>query len=121
MWKIKSTLVESICLAAKNIYPQEFLALIGGDPDNNVIEELVVVQAIYGEKFSSLRRDLIPFDSRIIGTVHSHPSYHLRAYRCDLVSFPKLGKVHLIIGLPFELSSLKLFDNKGQVLEYEVI
>ena len=121
MWRIKRELVESICEAAQNTYPQEFLALIGGDPDNNLIEELVMVPAIYGEKFSSLRRDLIPLDFSIIGTVHSHPSRHLRASRGDLVAFPKLGQVHLIIGLPFDLSSLKLFDNKGKELEYEVI
>ena len=121
MWKIKSELVESICTASQNTYPQEFLALIGGDWDKETIDELVVVPAIYGESFSSLRRDLVPLDFRIMGTVHSHPSRHGWASRGDLVSFPKLGKIHLIIAYPFDPNSLRLFNNKGEELEYEVI
>lgn len=121
MWKLKSYVAESIISAARQTYPDEFLALLGGKRDEKVIEEIVVVPAVYGKNFSYLRNDLIPFDSTILGSVHSHPGYSNMASANDLISFPKMGEIHIIISYPFTINSMRLFDLKGRDLVFEVI
>ncbi|MBI4210513.1 MAG: Mov34/MPN/PAD-1 family protein [Candidatus Diapherotrites archaeon] len=119
MHRIKRQVLESIIMAAKNVYPLEFFSMLGGR--NKVIEELVVVPATYGESFSSYRLDLVPFDSSIIGTVHSHPSEENYPSDADLESFSKFGEVHLIIGHPYNFNTVRAFDNKGRHVTLRVV
>ena len=120
MWKIKRNVLDSVKLAAANVYPDEFLALLGGDKEKKVIDEMVVPQAIYGRNFSSLRLDLVPFDGKILGSIHSHPSQPLPSHG-DLVSFSRLGVVHGILGYPFTDDDIKFFDSKGKELKYQIV
>ena len=119
MYKIKESVVESIMIAAKNVYPLEFFSMLGGK--NKTIEELVVVPADFGKDFSSYRLDLVPFDRSIIGTIHSHPSAYTHPSAADLHSFEKFGEIHLIIGYPYTLNTIRAFDNKGKKVALEVI
>lgn len=119
MHKIKKATIDSIIMAAKKVYPEEFFSMLGGE--NNIIKELVVVPAIYGENYSSYRLDMVPYDNTIIGTVHSHPNNSNEPSDADLLSFAKTGKVHLIIAYPYELNTIRAFDNKGRDIEIEVI
>jgi len=121
MWQIKKNLFESILIAAKSNYPNEFLALLGGKRNEKLLEELVVIPAVYGKDFSFLQSNLIPVDFSILGSVHSHPSYSFKASSEDLISFPRMGEVHLIIAQPFNDSSFALYDSKGHVLQTKII
>jgi proteasome lid subunit RPN8/RPN11 len=118
--KISKNLVESIQEAAKSAFPNEFLALVGVN-DKGVLSELVVLPAVYGKTFSLLQTHLIPVDSKIVGSVHSHPSSNNFPSKGDLRTFPALGVVHLIISKPFTLKELKCFDSKGNKKEFEVV
>ena len=120
MPKIKQATLESIIIAAQNTYPDEFIALLGADK-KKVIKELVILPSTYGSTFSSIRRDLVPFDSSIVGSVHSHPSHSNRPSSGDLKAFPGMGEVHLIICMPFDLNSIKAYDVKGNELEIEAV
>jgi len=120
LWKIKRQVIESIELAAQNTYPNEFLALLGGSKEEKVIDEIVVVPATYGPTYSFLRSDLVPFDDRILGSIHSHPR-RPQPSRGDVIAFPRMGIVHAIIAYPFDVNSLKLFDARGKELKYEII
>ena len=119
MYQIKRLTIESIIIAAKNTYPLEFFSMLGGKNKTN--EELVVVPATFGENYSSYRPDLIPFDQAIIGTIHSHPSIYNHPSEADLDSFEKFGQVHLIISYPYELNTVRAFDNKGKKITLKVI
>ena len=119
MYRIKQVVLESIILAAKNVYPNEFFSMLGGK--NRTIKELVVVPATYGKDFSSYRLDLVPFDREIIGTIHSHPSIYNHPSNADLDSFGKSGEVHLIISYPYDFNTIKAFDNKGRKISLQVI
>jgi len=119
MFKIKKEVVESIIIAAKNVYPDEFFSMLGGE--NKVIEELVVVPATYGKNFSSYRQDLIPIDKKIIGSVHSHPSVYNHPSKADLSSFRRTGQVHIIISYPYDLNTIRTFDNKGNSVQLNVV
>jgi len=120
MVKIKSGTLEAIALAAQNVYPDEFIALLGSRK-KGIIDEFVVLPATFGESFSSLRMDLLPFDKSIVGSVHSHPSRSARPSQGDLLAFPAMGEIHLIIAYPFSLGSARAFDAKGKELVLEVL
>tara|TARA_Y100000310_G_scaffold208819_1_gene209412 strand:- start:1139 stop:1492 length:354 start_codon:yes stop_codon:yes gene_type:complete len=116
---IKKEVVESIIMAARNVYPDEFFSMLGGT--SKLIEELVIVPATYGKNFSSFRSDLIPFDKKIIGTIHSHPSVYNHPSKADLDAFRKFGNIHIIISHPYDLNTIRAFDNKGNQEQLKVI
>ena len=119
--KIKKSTLESICSAARNVYPNEFIALLGSSKRNGTIDELVVLPATFGEDFSSIRFDLLPFDSSIAGSVHSHPDSDARPSSADLQVFKETGETHLIIAHPFSFSSTRAFGANGKALKIEVV
>lgn len=121
MFKIKRATIESIIIAARNTYPDEFLALIGDGGNSGVIDELVVLPATYGKNFASLRTDLVPFDSSVKGSVHSHPSINNFPSAADLNIFPALGEIHLIIAYPFNYDTLRASDIKGREIKFEIV
>ncbi len=117
----KRKTLESIAEAAKNVFPKEFIALLGSKNKNSIIDELVVTPATFGDSFSSVYLDLLPFDKSIVGSVHSHPSDNNWPSSADKRFFKKTGKIHLIICLPFNISSIRAFDAEGKEVEIEVV
>lgn len=113
--------MEDLLLAARNTYPNEFFALLGGDKKGSVIDEFVVVPAVYGKNFAMVHTNLVPFDMRVLGSVHSHPSRNWRPSGADLSSFGKFGGINLIIAYPFDINSVRAFDIEGRKLEIEVL
>ncbi|MEW6294755.1 MAG: Mov34/MPN/PAD-1 family protein [Candidatus Diapherotrites archaeon] len=120
MIKIRLAVIESIVMASQNTFPDEFISLLGVDREG-IISELVVLPAVFGSNFSSVRMDLVPFDRKVIGSIHSHPSHNNRPSQGDLHVFSRMGKVHFIICMPFNLNSLKAYNVKGLELPFEVI
>ncbi|MBU2100781.1 Mov34/MPN/PAD-1 family protein [Candidatus Micrarchaeota archaeon] len=120
MHKIKKIVLQSICIAAQRVYPNEFISMLGKNEKEEVFE-LVMLPAVYGRNFSSIRTDLIPFDKNIVGTIHSHPSKNNNPSSADLNVFSRLGKIHLIICWPFNLEDIKAFNEQGKKIELEVV
>ena len=121
MIKIRRGVLEDLCEAAKNTYPNEFLAMLGSTKKNEVIDEYVVVPATYGKMHATVRLDLVPVDFQVVGLVHSHPSYSNAPSQADLNVFKKTGKIHLIIAFPFNITTCRLCDLNGKELEWKVI
>src|SRR3989338_3226510 len=115
-FRFKKELLEALCDACRKVYPNEFLALLGVKKDKTLVEEFVAVPAEFGRNFSSYRLDLLPIDSSIVGSIHSHPSASANPSIQDLKVFAR-GKVNLIIAFPFDLKTIKAFDNYGKELE----
>jgi len=119
IYGIKRGTLESIVIAARNVYPQEFFSMLGGK--NKTIEELVVIPAVFGDDFASYSLEHVPIDRSIIGTVHSHPSQYSHPSDADLESFGKFGEVHLIIAHPYDFNTIRAFDNKGKKIILKVV
>ena len=119
--KISVKVAEDICKASKNVFPNEFISLVGSRGKNGIIDELVVVPAIFGEFHSIIYSHLIPFDSRIMGTVHSHPTESNYPSDSDFQSFRKLGKIHIIICRPFSLYDMRAFESNGRKMQIEIV
>jgi proteasome lid subunit RPN8/RPN11 len=113
MVEIKKATLEALLLAAKNTFPDEFIALLSSAAGGNAIDEFVLLPATYGKDFSSIRLDLAPYDKNVRGSVHSHPGPYARPSRADLRAFRAMGKIHLIIAAPFNLQSVKAFNAAG--------
>ncbi|MFH1239989.1 MAG: Mov34/MPN/PAD-1 family protein [Candidatus Diapherotrites archaeon] len=121
MIKIKSATVETIINSARNVYPNEFIALLGASGTDKVIDELVMVPATYGRNYSSIKTWLVPFDRSIMGSIHSHPGIRNSPSQGDLRAFAKFGNIHFIISYPYNLESLRVFNVRGNELEFEVV
>ena len=72
---IERKCLEMIKQSAKEMHPREFLALLSVGNKKDVISEIVLApQMLYGRRQATFNIYMIPFDRRIVGTVHSHPS-----------------------------------------------
>lgn len=120
MIQIKRHVIETIIEAAKSTHPKEFFALLGST-DGKVIDELIIVPAVYGYGHTLIKAGLIPVDFNIAGSVHSHPGKVNMPSNADLHSFPGFGRIHLIIAWPFNINTIKAFDSTGNELEWKVI
>ena len=121
MIKIKSATIETIINSARNVYPNEFIALLGVSGKEDVIDEIVMVPATYGRNYSAIKTWLVPFDRSIVGSIHSHPGVGNSPSKADLRAFAKFGDIHFIISYPYNLESLKVFNVRGNALEFEVV
>lgn len=121
MASAKREAIEAFLEAAKNAFPNEFIGLLAGNKEKNIVEELVVVPAIFGENFSSIYTHLVPFDSTLMGTAHSHPSRSNNPSIQDLAAFSKTGTIHLIACYPYMTGNVKAFDGQGRKIELKII
>jgi len=120
MIRVKRATLEGILEAARNTYPNEFFALLGSSHRSNVIDEVIVVPAVYGKTHALVKSWLKPVDFSIMGSVHSHPGPSNRPSKADLHSFPSFGRIHFIISYPFNLESASAYDSTGKKLEWAV-
>jgi len=121
MYLVKKDAADMVMHAAKNAYPKEFIGLLGSRMENNIIDELILIPAVYGENSSFIYSEYKPIERNIIGSVHSHPCPSNSPSAEDIHSFPKFGKIHLIIAYPFNINNIKMFDNKGKEIKFKVV
>jgi proteasome lid subunit RPN8/RPN11 len=121
MYKIQKEVADSIIEAARNSYPDEFIAMLGGVRGEKVIDELIIVPAVYGEGFTMIYSHLVPFDVRMLGTVHSHPSPANYPSNQDLATFERMGEIHIIIGHPYTYETIRAFDRNGKDVKLAVV
>ncbi|MBS3061204.1 MAG: Mov34/MPN/PAD-1 family protein [Candidatus Diapherotrites archaeon] len=120
-WKIKHTVVHAILESAKHTYPDEFIALLGGNNKEQTITELVILPAIFGSEHAELRTDLLPFNANTVGSIHSHPGYSNRPSPEDLDTFAELGPIHLIVCEPFTEHNMAAYDQNGRKIQLQIV
>ena len=122
-WKIKRKCLDLILECAKSSYPNEFGGLLRVDLDrkDTIIELIMLPGTISGEAHAIFKLHMLPIDFSIVGTVHSHPSYSARPSGADLQLFRKHGKVHIISASPYDTTSWKAYNQKGDEIEMKVI
>ncbi len=119
---IKEGLIYDIIQAAKNNYPNEFVALLGGYIKNKkLIIDSLIYQESYNSRRSVLMRMNLPLLHGTFGSVHSHPSYSNRPSDADLRFFNKRGFVHLIICQPYNFENIEAYSNNGERLNFKII
>jgi proteasome lid subunit RPN8/RPN11 len=107
--------------AAKSTYPDEFIALLRDDDQKTITHILVLPRSVYGQGFSSIDFYMLPMFSHSCGSIHSHPAPDARPSRGDKMFFARLGRVHIIMGYPYEEKDARAYDREGKEIELVVI
>jgi len=118
--KIKLNVIDSMLTYAFSSHPRESILLLRGKIKKNTIEiESVMIPplSIHGESFSSFPMHMLPLDSSIIGTAHSHPSGLVKPSLEDLLNC--YGMVMAIVGYPYQYErDIKMFNKEGDELSF---
>lgn len=120
VWGIDEAVIDTINEAARNSFPNEFVAVLRAE--KGIITEILLLPGtISGEQSGLLRLHMLPIDFSVVGTVHSHPSFSNLPSEADIQMFSRFGYVHLITCAPFNMNSWKAYDRNGNVFDLEVI
>ncbi|MBI2444773.1 hypothetical protein HYV43_00085 [Candidatus Micrarchaeota archaeon] len=123
---IRKTALLSALQGAKNMHPDEFIALFRGENAADgqlVLTELIIPPFATGdEDSSSYSPYFIPANSREKASFHSHPDPDT-AYPSDedLYYFSKESGIHFIACWPFRLQDVACFDADGIEIAFTIV
>jgi len=118
--KVKKEMMLEILEAIKNTHPYEFFAFLKQNK-KQIIDQYIIVPYFYQtENAVSYRTDLLPFDENIIGTIHSQPGI-AKPSKTDLITFRKLGKVHFIVGYPYNINNIYAYNYEGKPIAFKLV
>ena len=117
---IRQELLSLLLELGRNSHPNEFVALLR--ERDGIIEEMNILPGTTaGENSASLLFDMMPLDTHLAGSAHSHPNGVLRPSITDVNFFPRAGRYHLIISYPYRESDWQCFTADGNPHTIEVI
>ena len=117
---IRQDLLTLLLAMGRENHPNEFAGIIR--EQDGVMEELNLLPGTIGrEDSASLFYDMMPLDTHVAGSAHSHPNGAIIPSDADLNFFPRTGRYHLIIGYPYRKNDWRCFTADGQPCELEVI
>jgi proteasome lid subunit RPN8/RPN11 len=105
---------------AKESHPNEFVALLR-ERDGFIDEVNLLPGTTAGEDSARMLFDMMPLDTHLAGSAHSHPSGAIRPSNADVNFFPRTGKYHLIIGFPYSENDWKCFTADGEPYVMDVV
>lgn len=112
--------IDGLNESARSCYPKEFLCMVR--QEDGIVNEMVMLPGtVFGDQHSFLNDWMSPIDYTLAGTAHSHPGYSNQASDQDLSLFSNMGGVHFITCQPYDRSSWRAYNSKGQILNLEVI
>jgi proteasome lid subunit RPN8/RPN11 len=117
---IRKDLLSLLLEIGRETHPNEFAALLR--EKDGIIHELDLLPGTVGrEDSASLALDMMPLDTHVTGSAHSHPNGVLRPSDADIRFFPRTGRYHLIIGFPYGEGNWRCFGSDGRPETLEVI
>jgi proteasome lid subunit RPN8/RPN11 len=117
---IRQDLLSLLLQMGRENHPNEFAGVIR--ESDGVMEELNLLPGTIGrEDSASIFYDMMPLDTHVAGSAHSHPNGVIRPSDADLNFFPRTGRYHLIIGYPYRKNDWRCFTADGQPFNLEVI
>lgn len=117
---IRKDLLTLLLRMGRENHPNEFVALIR-ERDGIMDEVNLLPGTVAGEDSAALMYDMMPLDTHVAGSVHSHPNGVLLPSDADVSFFPRTGRYHLIIGYPYRRENWCCFTASGMPCELEVI
>ena len=120
--RVDREVLESVIYYSKKAYPNEFLAFFDGEIKDKIlyITGLLFVPGETCETGAVVHTELIPMNTKYMGSVHSHPGPSAMPSDADLVTFSKHGYFHMIVCLPYSLQTFKSYDRYGQYMDYTI-
>lgn len=120
--RVDREVLESVIYYSKQAYPNEFLAFFDGQIVDNIlyITSLIFLPGETCETGAVVHTEMMPMNTKYLGSVHSHPGPSAMPSAADLKTFSKNGYFHMIVCLPYSLETFKSYDRYGEPLEYTV-
>ena len=120
--RVDREVLQSVIYYSKKSYPNEFLAFFDGEIKDKVlyITGLIFLPSERSQTSAIIHTELIPMNTKYMGSVHSHPGPSARPSDADLRTFSKYGYFHMIVCLPYSLETFKSYDRYGQPMDYTV-
>ncbi len=116
---IRLQVLEAVMEASKSSIPNEFAAGLRASGDT--IYELTIIPGTKSNFHSAnFNYHGILGDFSTVGTVHSHPSGNRTPSVPDLRLFSSVGRVHIIVGYPFDVTSWTAYDKRGSQIALTV-
>ena len=118
--RVDREVLESVIYYSKKAYPNEFLAFFDGKIKDKIlyITGLIFLPGETCETGAVIHTELMPMNTKYMGSVHSHPGPSARPSDADLKTFSKNGYFHMIVCLPYSLETFKSYDRYGQHMDY---
>lgn len=117
--KIAKDTLKFILEASKSSSPREFAAMLSAEGD--VITDVFILPGTEaGEESAVMQLFMLP-NIPTIGTVHSHPTEDAAPSKEDLELFDRNGRFHIIAASPYDTSSWKCYNSRGEVVGLEVV
>ncbi len=117
---ITERLLRMILETSKDSYPNEFAA--GMREIDGIISELIMVPGtVTSHHKALLQLHHLPIDYSMVGIVHSHPSPNIHPSQNDMIMFGKYGRVHIIVGMPYDMNCWQAYDYNGKEIELSVL
>jgi proteasome lid subunit RPN8/RPN11 len=117
---IRKDLLSLLLQMGRESHPNEFVAVLR-ERDGIMDEVNLLPGTVAGEDSAALLYDMMPLDTHVAGSAHSHPNGVLRPSNADVNFFPRTGRYHLIIGSPYKKDNWRCFTADGEPCELEVI
>lgn len=120
--RVDREVLESVIYYSKKAYPNEFLAFFDGVIKDKVlyITSLIFVPGETCETGAVVHTELIPMNTKYLGSVHSHPGPSASPSSADLKTFSKNGYFHMIVCLPYSFETFKAYDRYGNPSDYSI-
>ncbi|MFB6163434.1 MAG: Mov34/MPN/PAD-1 family protein [Halococcoides sp.] len=115
--------------ASRDSHPDEYMGLLRGDAaqklgldrEGTVLTDVLVIPGTETNPTSAtVKTHMVPNDTRAAGSIHSHPNGVLRPSAADRAAFGR-GRVHIIVGAPYDRDDWQAFDREGEPIEVPVV
>ncbi len=117
---IRQDLLTLLLRMGRENHPNEFAAIL--IEEDGIIEELNLLPGTVGrEDSASVFYDMMPLDTHVAGSAHSHPAGAILPSDADLNFFPRTGRYHIIVGYPYRKNDWRCFTTDGEPYALEVI
>jgi proteasome lid subunit RPN8/RPN11 len=117
---IRAGVVQVLLEMGLRAHPHEFASLLR--EENGVIHEVDLLPGtLGGEHHATMHLDMMPLDTHVAGSAHSHPNGLLRPSSADLAFFSRAGRYHIIVGYPYHQENWRCFLTDGRPYVLEVM
>lgn len=120
--RVDREVLESVLYYSKKSYPNEFLAFFDGEIKDKIlyITGLIFLPGETCETGAVIHTEMIPMNTKYMGSVHSHPGPSARPSDADLMTFSRHGYFHMIVCLPYSLETFRSYDRYGDHMDYTI-
>ena len=117
---IRKDLIMLLLQLGKEHHPNEYAGLLR--EREGIIDEINLLPGTTSNEHSAaLLLDMMPLDTHLAGSVHSHPNGVIHPSDADLGFFPRSGRYHIIVGFPYEEHDWRCFYTDGSLVEIGVV